>query len=869
MTAQAVAALVLVLAGTALDVPIVMVLGIVTLLLETIRQVWARYGLRDVTYVRHLASTRTTWGDEIPMTIEVWNRKRLPLAWLRADDETTHGVVVRERALVEGEQGSEVLRNFWTLAPFERVIRHFHVGAERRGVFVLGPVDLAVGDLVARRAATQTRPATQTFLVRPRALVAPGLERPERWGGVDRVRAGLTEDPARFAGVRPYAPGDPLRRIHPRASARLGRPVTKRFEPSRDREVLIALDVQTDHGPAWEVAYDDEAVEDLYVVAASIARSLATERAAFGIAAAGYTGAEARFAHIPISAAPGQVERVLDLLARLSSARLGAVRAAPRLRPSGRAPGDDRHRPDRPGPLAVRRPPPPDRAVRLPGRGRRLRPARGRRRRPRPRPRVRGAQCPARRNVADGGTARRGPMTGADRLRPPVATVLLALPLGLAIIAEAAWISVAAGLFQEYALRQPSLGIVPLAGFVAVGVLAARLVGVRLGGRWPLAAAGLSLAGGAVGWLSSPEARTLLLAGAPGDALAANPAGWFAAIAIARGFAHARLPLSEPTLGHLIGVGVPGLAFAAIAGGMVAEPFRGRFLNDAIVAAIVFATSATLALALTRLAAVGAGSGFDWRRNPWWVSLLTVLVLATAGLALLASSIAAPVIAFVVGASIGPLLLIALVIGFNRGTIRILAIAVVAALVFAGLMNILGGSGVLTIGIGGGTPSEPTAEQPAEVVAVGGGLLLVVAAIALILLARLWMRRLPLVVDDVVETRMIDRGGEPAGGRRRGRRRRLEPTDAVTAYLALVDDLAGRPDVRRDVAETPAEHARRLRDAGGSTFGLDLLAADYALARFAGVTLSAREDRRAVARWRTLRRRLRDDGPRRGRPGSA
>ncbi len=182
-----------------------------------------------------------------------------------------------------------------------------------------GRFGLAVGDLVARRAASEERPQTQTFLVRPRTVATAALERPERWGGDDRVRIGLTEDPARFAGVRPYAPGDSLRRIHPRASARLGRPVTKRFDPSRDREVLIALDVQTGHGPAWEVAFDDDAVEGLYVIAASIARSLAAERAAFGITAAGYVGAEARFAHIPISAALGQGERVLDLLARLSS----------------------------------------------------------------------------------------------------------------------------------------------------------------------------------------------------------------------------------------------------------------------------------------------------------------------------------------------------------------------------------------------------------------------------------------------------------------------------------------------------------------------------------------------------------------------
>ena len=319
MTVQAVTAVVLILAGSFLDVPIVIVLGIVTAVLETVRQVWARFGLADVTYRRLLTTDRTTWGEEIPLDIEVWNRKRLPLAWLRADDEATHGVVVRERELADGDHGAGVLRNAWTLAPFERVVRHFHVGADRRGVFTLGPVDLSVGDLFARRAAVEERPLVQRFIVRPRTVGARELQRPDRWGGVDRARVGLTEDPARFAGIRPYAPGDPLRRIHPRASARLGRPVTKRFEPSRDREVLIALDVQTEHGASWDLSFIDDDVEALYVVAASIARSLALERTAFGLIAAGYTGIASRFAHVPISTAPGQAERVLDMLARLSS----------------------------------------------------------------------------------------------------------------------------------------------------------------------------------------------------------------------------------------------------------------------------------------------------------------------------------------------------------------------------------------------------------------------------------------------------------------------------------------------------------------------------------------------------------------------
>jgi hypothetical protein len=78
-------------------------------------------------------------------------------------------------------------------------------------------------------------------------------------------------------------------------------------------------------------------------------------------------------------------------------------------------------------------------------------------------------------------------------------------------------------------------------------------------------------------------------------------------------------------------------------------------------------------------------------------------------------------------------------------------------------------------------------------------------------------------------------------------------------------DIDADPDVRRVPAETPAEHAARLRSDGRAPLSLDLLAADYALARYGGVVLPAREDVRAVSRWRTLRRRL-SRGPGASRP---
>lgn len=430
------------------------------------------------------------------------------------------------------------------------------------------------------------------------------------------------------------------------------------------------------------------------------------------------------------------------------------------------------------------------------------------------------------------------------------------VPLALAIVAESAWVAVAAGLVQEFALHEPRLGIAAMAPFVIGGVVAARLFADRPG--WPLLALAFCAAGGVIGWLLAPETTAALASDGPGAAVGAHPGGWLAGIAVLRGFAHARSPLSEATLANLIGFGIPGLAVAAIAGGMVAEPWRGQFLAEAFVAAIAFGASATLALALVRLSEVGADSSFDWRHNPSWVALLVVLVAMAVALAVPASNAVTPIFAFVVGATIAPIVIIGGIIGFNLRAARILATFAVVTIGIGALASILGlrpdpsslrQDGLIAI------PNEQPAQPGAELI-IGSGIVVLLAVVGILILARQWMRHLTASKDRVLEERMIDRSEWSAAPRKHRLRRRATPTDAVGAYVELVSDLADRPSLRREPAETPAEHARRLRVAGQSGLSLDLLAADYALARFGGVVLSSVEDRRAVGRWRKLRRRL-------------
>ncbi|HET7028076.1 MAG TPA: DUF58 domain-containing protein, partial [Candidatus Limnocylindrales bacterium] len=120
------------------------------------------------------------------------------------------------------------------------------------------------------------------------------------------------------AGVRDYRAGDALRRVHVRASARVGRPLVKQFDPARERDVLIVLDIQTLEGPAWQTAFEEDRAEELCVAVGSLAARLLADGASVGLAVAAHSASVRPIAYLAPSEAAGQLGRILDTLARLS-----------------------------------------------------------------------------------------------------------------------------------------------------------------------------------------------------------------------------------------------------------------------------------------------------------------------------------------------------------------------------------------------------------------------------------------------------------------------------------------------------------------------------------------------------------------------
>jgi hypothetical protein len=427
----------------------------------------------------------------------------------------------------------------------------------------------------------------------------------------------------------------------------------------------------------------------------------------------------------------------------------------------------------------------------------------------------------------------------------------------LAIVAEGAWLAVVY-VAVETALdgRRPLLGTFELASAAGLAAIAVRRGILRPDDR-PLtffaAAAGL----GIVGWLWDDRARSFLLAGDLPAAIGVHPGGWLLLLAGMRGIGRA-FEIDDRAMSRLVLVGVPALAVPWIVGQLGTGELRPIFVDHAFVASLTFVSAGFMAAGLARLKEIGRETGVDWRTNRAWLGTVLGVLAIVLAIGIPAALLLGLPVDTVTRALIGP---VASLLSY-----ALLAIAFVAAVLSAGLYEALSRLGIslpppLTAGEAANLPRlrEYALEQLEGPIVT---ILVLWAAVALlaIIVIRTWVRRRARLRGAAgTEERSISIPPQAfrldlpriAGPRRR--RRLGTPVDAVTSYLAVLDDLAANDAARaRRDPESPRAHATRVAIPEVST-----LQADYALARYGHHRLTDAEHRRAVRRWRRLRDRLR------------
>ena len=121
------------------------------------------------------------------------------------------------------------------------------VRCHRRGMHHLGPVTVqskAPFSLFRRR---RRLPAPMSVLVYPRVYPLRRLPLLDGMQGT-ATRPRKTRTGQEVAGSRPFVPGDPLRHLHWRNTARLGTPFVKEFEDMQENTLTIVFDSSRDIG---------------------------------------------------------------------------------------------------------------------------------------------------------------------------------------------------------------------------------------------------------------------------------------------------------------------------------------------------------------------------------------------------------------------------------------------------------------------------------------------------------------------------------------------------------------------------------------------------------------------------------------------
>jgi len=249
--------------------PLLFLIALLTLVIGFVPIWWYRHTLRYLVVRQQVWASRLFLGDEAVLEVCMENQKTFPLPWLTCEIQV-HPLL--PTFTQEGAPPERVgsIDNSSVLWPFQRVTRRYRLRCAARGLYTFGPTTLSSADPFGWMKRQATLPFRDTLLVYPLVASMEALSlTPQVLFGEEVTSHPLFEDPLRVIGVRDYQVGDDPRRIHWKATARMGSLHSKIYEYTNQRRVLLLLDTGDEKMAQFEV--NREMQEFAIAVAASLA----------------------------------------------------------------------------------------------------------------------------------------------------------------------------------------------------------------------------------------------------------------------------------------------------------------------------------------------------------------------------------------------------------------------------------------------------------------------------------------------------------------------------------------------------------------------------------------------------------------------
>jgi uncharacterized protein (DUF58 family) len=277
---------------------------------------WSGVSLAGVRCRRRVREGRLFPGECTELTLEIFNRKPLPLPWVKVDDEIPVELARDLNPVPANRPGYYLLSRWASILGYRKVTWRYQLHGEKRGYYRLGSITATSGDIFGFYPRWRQFARTEQVIVYPRIFAVERLEVPSLHpAGEGKTSRRIFQDPTRPIGLRDYCPQDSLKHIHWKASARRQELQVKVFEPTTTLKVSIFL--AGDGYPPHRFRAEED-FELAVSTAASIAHHLIDQGTPVGLISNGSQADSGQGIQIPPGGSRDQLMEILEALAKVT-----------------------------------------------------------------------------------------------------------------------------------------------------------------------------------------------------------------------------------------------------------------------------------------------------------------------------------------------------------------------------------------------------------------------------------------------------------------------------------------------------------------------------------------------------------------------
>jgi uncharacterized protein (DUF58 family) len=285
-------------------------------------RLWNRLSLTGVRAERSLKGTRIFPGETIECSLRLFNRKPLPLPWVRLENDLPAGCALAGPA---GRAESAAIRRSASLLWYRGITWKIHLVGKQRGYYPLAPLKLTSGDFLGLYSRSRLSGEAAHLLVYPKIFpvdtrLIPSLHPMGEFQAARR----LFRDPTHTIGVRAYLRSDSLKFIHWKATARRGDLQVKVLAATTAFKVAVFLDVD---GFRQDDAFAEADFELGISTAGSIAAALCERGSPVGLLVNTRLADSGQPAVIAPSAGRSRITEILEALAKATGRSSGPAAA--------------------------------------------------------------------------------------------------------------------------------------------------------------------------------------------------------------------------------------------------------------------------------------------------------------------------------------------------------------------------------------------------------------------------------------------------------------------------------------------------------------------------------------------------------------